>query len=125
MQPVDGDTLFPFTIPQLDTGRFVKAAILLPPGKTILAYTKMMSHNDFLRIFGKVNKIDTRYVKNSLEDWEKSWPPIGRLAGESYLYVEDFGYDGEAATAIHPSQLEVSVSDIDDWLSKADWSRLL
>jgi hypothetical protein len=102
---VNGDSPFPYMVVKKDTGEFVKALIELPPGQKILGYSAMMSHNEFAQIFGEVNGVKAKVVKNTVEDIEKVFGPVGRAAGDSFLYVEELGFDGSDPTATHPKDV--------------------
>lgn len=125
-----------------DTGKFVKLLIASPPGQDILAYSGMMSHNEYTRIFGEANRVKARFVKNTLEDWERDYPPLGREVAESFQYVEELGFDGSDPDVTHPRdvsssrnlpsgllltlyQLDVEVTDVEQWMREQDWSSLL
>jgi hypothetical protein len=118
---------FPFTVVEKDVGAFAKVLTELPAGQRILAYNTMMSHNEFMRYFGKVNGVPVRMRQNTLEDWEQNFPGFGDVAAESYMYVEDFGYDGSDPTFTHPKDLKVKaqLSDIEQWMEAQDWTPLL
>ena len=113
-----------------DVGAFAKVLTELPAGQKILAYNTMMSHNEFMRCFGKVNGVPVRMQQNTLEDWKQALPGLGEVAAESYMYVEDFGYDGYRGndpTFTHPKDLKIKaqLSDIEQWMAAQDWSSLL
>ena len=125
--PVSGSAKFPFTVVEKDVGAFAKVLTELPAGQKILAYNTMMGHDEFLGYFGKVNGVPVRMRQNTLEDWEQNFPGLGEVAAESYMYVEDFGYDGNDPTFTHPKDLKVKVqlTDIEQWMTEQDWSSML
>ena len=108
-------------------GAFAKVLIELPAGQRILAYNTMMSHDEFLGYFGKVNGVPVRMRQNAPEEWEQNFPGLGKVAAESYMYVEEFGYDGNDSTFTHPNDLKVKaqLTDIETWMAEQDWSSLL
>ena len=99
----------PFIVTRKDTGGFVKALIQLPPGKTVLAYGDMMSHNEYLKIWAKHNGVQARFRQITVDDCDKAAPGgFGREAGESWTYFEEFGYAG-GEDVIHPKDVSISV----------------
>ena len=78
------------------------------PGKTVLAYSEMMTIEQWLRILSKVSGVEVNYRQINLEDMERIAPGgLGREVGESGLFVEEFGWTGGEEGILDPKDVSV------------------
>jgi hypothetical protein len=96
--------LWPYIETQHDTGIFVRALILdVPAGKNLYAYRKLMSIEDFLKVWGKINGVPVRFREISFEKMVQAAGMLGREGAESFAYNAEFGYEGRGdPTVVHP-----------------------
>lgn len=92
--PGSGDWPVPIVHPA-DTGEFVKALIELPPGTELLAYGDLMTMTDFVKLWSKVTGVRARLEPAAVAHHDKLLPGgWGREIGETYAYMQEFGYWG-------------------------------
>ena len=101
--------LWPYIETQHDTGIFVRALILdVPAGKNLYAYRKLMSIEDFLQLWGKINGVPVRYREIGFDEMVEVGGILGREGAESFAYNADFGYEGrDDPTVVHPKDVSL------------------
>ncbi|KUL87628.1 hypothetical protein ZTR_05856 [Talaromyces verruculosus] len=62
--PGDSKALTPFVVPRNDTGHFVRALVMLPPGKLLLGYGSLPSHEEYVRLWTQVLKVGDIKIKH-------------------------------------------------------------
>ncbi|RDW73589.1 hypothetical protein BP5796_07031 [Coleophoma crateriformis] len=93
--PGSGDWPWPIPIVQpADTGEFVKALIKLPPGTELLAYGELMTMTEYMNLWSKATGVRATLVCATVDDHDKLLPGWGREIGETYAYMQEFGYWG-------------------------------
>jgi hypothetical protein len=109
-----GSSLYPWVDTVKDTGKFVKGLVEAGPGKTVLGVSEMVSYNKYMAIWGEINGVRARHRQVSMEEWNER---LGALAEEtrkevteSYLYVEEFGWDGGEEGVLRPSDVSLNCS---------------
>ena len=102
--------LWPLIETQHDTGVFVRTLILdVPAGKNLYAYRKMLSIEDFLKLWGKVNGVAVRFREISFDEMVEAAGMLGREGAEAFAYAADFGYEGrDDPTVVHPKDVSHS-----------------
>ena len=102
--------LWPYIETQHDTGIFVRALILdVPAGKNLYAYRKLLSIEDFLKLWGKFNRVAVRFREISFDEMVEAAGMLGREGAEAFAYATDFGYEGrDDPTVIHPKDVSHS-----------------
>lgn len=117
-----------------DTGHFVRALILsdqAPPGTTMAGYRdKLMTIEEYVALWGKINGARTSYEPLTLEDMIASGMP-GWLAEEleiSGYYCSKYGCSGGDPEVKAPMDCGVDMSklpSVEDWIRNEDWSSVL
>ena len=85
-----------------DTGNFVYAVSKLPAGKSYMCEGSTCSWSEFLRIWGEINGVKTRYQQVTLEQFIERSPDkeFGKETGDMWSYNSDPGYDGGDETLL-------------------------
>lgn len=101
---------WPYIEAGYDTGAFTRALILdVPAGKNLYAYRALISIEEFLKLWGKINEVPVRYREISFEEMVVKAGPLGREGAEALAYNTDFGYEGRAdPTVVHPKDVSSS-----------------
>ncbi|KAI9284628.1 putative hscarg dehydrogenase, partial [Umbelopsis sp. AD052] len=98
------ETLFPWVVTQADTGKFVRALVQMSPGKDMLGASEMVTYGDYLKAWGDLNGVPTRFTSISAEEYEKGMPEvIAKEIQEGVAFNEEFGWDGGEPGVLHPS----------------------
>ncbi|KAI9284629.1 hypothetical protein BC943DRAFT_360976 [Umbelopsis sp. AD052] len=122
------DTLYPWVNTRDDTGKFVRALVQLEPGKDLLGVSQMVTYGDYLKTWGEVNGVPTRFNHLSAEEFHKTLPEsaVKEVQG-SIAFNEEFGWDGGEPGVLRPSdvKLEEPLSNIKDWIKAQDWSSII
>ncbi|KAG2176079.1 hypothetical protein INT44_000558 [Umbelopsis vinacea] len=122
------DTLYPWVNTRDDTGKFVRALVQLEPGKDLLGVSQMVTYGDYLKTWGEVNGVPTRFNHLSAEELSKTLPEsaVKEIQG-SIAFNEEFGWDGGEPGVLRPSdvKLEEPLSNIKDWIKAQDWSSII
>jgi hypothetical protein len=102
------ETSLPWVDTQADTGKFVRALVKMPPGKDLLGVSEMVPYGDYLKIWGDLNGVSTRYTHLSGEEYEKLLPEVvAKEFQESFAFNEDFGWDGGEPGILRPSEVGI------------------
>ncbi|KAG6856862.1 hypothetical protein H0H87_012679 [Tephrocybe sp. NHM501043] len=126
----DGNTPLPMIHTRKDTGYLVRALIMAPPGKNLLGFGSLMSWNDYMKLWGKILGVGARYKQISVNDAAKLVPGdpktnMGLEVAEGFAYMGEFGYDGGDPSVIHPKDLGVDMTSIEDYIRSENWSSIL
>lgn len=105
---------------------FVKALIDLPPGKTLIGYTAMLSWGELTQLWGRILNQRVGFRTVSLEDFKKKYP----VDGEEILsanYSAEFGFAGRDPVVLGPMDvgIEERPEDIEKWFGDQDWTVVL
>ncbi|PVH87782.1 hypothetical protein DL98DRAFT_525075 [Cadophora sp. DSE1049] len=126
--PGSGDWPIPIVQPA-DAGEFVNALIKLPPGTELLAYGDLMTMTEYVNLWSKVTGVRATLESATVADHDKLLPGgWGREIGETYAYMQEFGYWGGKNVDIMFSKNlspEVKITRIEDYMKNEDWSELL
>ncbi|KAI9737477.1 MAG: hypothetical protein M1834_009632 [Cirrosporium novae-zelandiae] len=149
IRPCPGDSPLPFIVTHKDTGPLVKALITqLPPGKNLLAYSEMMTYDEYIALWAKVVGVTARGKQCTIEEYDRMIPGgVGRETGESASYATEFGYDGGdpevtktkdvSVTVVYLASViglltyrvqlgvEVHLTKLEDYFREEDWSDVL
>lgn len=102
------DVIVPWVDTCSDTGKFVRALVRAPPGKTLLGVSQLITYGEYAKIWGEVNGVPTRFKNVSGEEYGKMLPEtIREELLESIAYVEDFGWDGGEPGVLRPWDVSV------------------
>ena len=106
-----------------DTGQFVKALIESPPGKTLLAYTAMISFCQMADMWSRATGEKAIYRQCTLKELQETFPDEGEEGTMSDMYSNDFGYSGGDPNCLKPKDLGINERPdvIERWLADADW----
>ncbi|KAI8579799.1 hypothetical protein K450DRAFT_240389 [Umbelopsis ramanniana AG] len=122
------ETLVPWVDTQADTGKFVRALVQMSPGTDLLGASEMVTYGDYLKTWGEVNGVHTRFTHISAEEHEKMMPEIfAKEIQESLAFNEEYGWDGGEPGVLRPSDMkfEEPLSNIKDWVKAQDWSAVI
>jgi hypothetical protein len=107
------DTLFPWVSTGNDTGKFVRALVQLEPGKVLLGVSEMVTYGEYLKTWGEVNGVPTRFNHLSDEEFRKTLPPsAAQEIQESIAFNEEFGWDGSEPGVLRPSDVGIFLEDL-------------
>ncbi|ORY07001.1 hypothetical protein BCR34DRAFT_570901 [Clohesyomyces aquaticus] len=130
--PTSPSTIVPHLDARKDTGPFVKALLLLPAGKTVMAASEWCTWPDWIKTWGEVVGVpDCSYKQVTVGDLDKWYPGgIGKEIGEMYEYSNDPGYDGGEPEVLRTADLkkmgiEVRATSLRDYVRSEDWSGVL
>lgn len=94
--PGSGDWPIPIVHPA-NTGEFVKALIKLPARTNLLAYGDLITLTEYVNMWSKVTGVPAKLESATVDDHDKLMPGgWGREIGETYAYMQEFGYWGGA-----------------------------
>jgi hypothetical protein len=117
--PGIGDVLVPWVHTREDNGKFVKALWNAGPGKTLVGASEMMSINDFVTLWGKINNVPTRWKNPSLVEMQQAWPEeLAQEVWESGMFVAEFGWAGGDPETLWPEDLGIeSLTKVADYIA--------
>ncbi|KAE8389157.1 hypothetical protein BDV23DRAFT_173333 [Aspergillus alliaceus] len=124
-----GDVKLPIVAAEDDTGPAVKALVLSPPGKNLIAYREWMTLDEFVRTWSRTLGVPAESV--TLPEGQSIEGAPEMLKQEfldNWGYWNEFGYEGrDDPTVVHPKQLEVGfeLPTVEEWIKKQDWSEIL
>lgn len=100
--PTKAEAEVPHVDVNTDMGPFVYAVSQLPPGKSYLCAGATCTWTEFLRIWGDINQVKTKYQEITLDQFIEACPdkPFGKEAGDMFCYSSDPGYDGGDASLL-------------------------
>ncbi|KAL4959676.1 NmrA/HSCARG family protein [Aspergillus stella-maris] len=126
---IDGDTYLPFITADEDTGPAVRALVLSPPGKNLIAYREWITPNEFAEIWSRTLGVAGNWLKLPDGQTISGIPEdLENELSDNFAYFNEFGYEGrDDPTLIHPHQLEIKfqLSSVEEWIKKQDWSAVL
>jgi hypothetical protein len=103
----------PLVVAQQDTGAFVKALVDLPPGKDLLGVSEWMTFPDWVELWGRVLGVKTGYQQISREEMFEGIPShMAQEIGDSFDYIEEFGFAGGDPDVVDPEQVRKTKTPI-------------
>jgi hypothetical protein len=105
---VKPETLLQWINASGDTGKIVRALVRAGPGKDVLGVSESLSYGDFLKIWGEVNGVPTRYKVISNEEFRTLMPePVSHEFQEMFSWIDEIGYYGNQPDALSPSEVSM------------------
>ncbi|KAL7952823.1 NAD(P)-binding protein [Trichoderma compactum] len=127
--PGDTDAPMPITVQRKDTGYFVRALVLMPPGKVLLGYGSFMSHADFNRVWTEILGVPDGGVKHiSVEELINfEGPPLGIELAEAVAGLMQFDMDTPGFMHPHevPKEIGCPTTSIEEYLKNEDFSSMM
>ncbi|KAM6478018.1 NAD(P)-binding protein [Trichoderma sp. SZMC 28011] len=127
--PGDKDAPMPITVQRKDTGYFVRALVLMPPGKVLLGYGSFMSHAEFNRVWTKVLGVPDGGVKHiTVEEFINfEGPPLGIELAEAVAGLMQFDMDTPGFMHPHevPKEIGCPTTSIEEYLKSEDFSSMM
>ncbi len=113
----------PFIVTRKDTGPLVNSLLDSPPGKTLLAYTAMLSFNEIAEMWSCATGLPAKHRLVTMEEVKKQFPNEGEETN-SVMYAAEYGYAGGEPGVIEPDVLgfQARPGDIEAWMREQDWS---
>ncbi|KAJ4861229.1 nmrA-like family domain-containing protein [Trichoderma breve] len=114
--------------PEKDTGAFVKALLDVPPGKTLIGVSEMMTFSTWMEIWGRVLDVQAAYQEVSPGDFYKDFPePLGQELMDTNEYMIEFGYTGGDPEVVYPNELDpnIKTTSMEEYTKGEDWSSVL
>lgn len=145
-RPTSAKFRMPFIVTERDTGAFVKALVDLPPGKDLLGVSEWMTFPEWVEVWGRVLGVKTRFQQISKEEmFERVPAPMAQEIGDSFDYIEEFGFAGGDPDVLDPHQvrlvqifrtlgglanflqldLKIPVTSMEEYIRSEDWSSIL
>ncbi|KAK0763282.1 hypothetical protein N5P37_004269 [Trichoderma harzianum] len=127
-RPFSGDLQMPFVVPDKDTGAFVKALLDVPPGKTLIGVSEMMTFSTWVEIWGRVLDVQAAYQEVSPGEFYKDFPqPVGQELMDTNEYMIEFGYTGGDPEVMYPNELDpnIKTTSMEEYIKGEDWSSVL
>lgn len=108
-RPSSASLRMPHVVAQKDTGAFVKALVVdLPTGKDLLGVSEWMTFPDWVEVWGRVMGVKTGYKQVSKEEFFEGVPEyMAQEIGDSFDYIEEFGFDGGDPDTVDPKQVRL------------------
>ncbi|KAK6369368.1 hypothetical protein LTS17_009711 [Exophiala oligosperma] len=124
---IPADAKVPLIATDEDTGPLTLALVKVEPGKNLLAFRELITLQEFVTVWGRVNSVETKYEVTGPEEIWVDIPELRQDIEECADYIGEFGFDGGDPTVVHPKDLGVPVNlpTVEDWIKKQDWSALL
>jgi hypothetical protein len=122
----DGNVKLPFIDTRKDTGLFVRALVESPPGKTLLAYTALLSFKEVAKLWSQATGQPAKHRQVTMEEVKKQFPTEGEETN-SVMYAAEFGYAGGDPSVIQPKDLSFQSrpGDIEAWIIPQDLSQII
>jgi len=99
--PGSGNVPIPLVVPT-DAGNYVKALTQVPPGKNLLAFSKLLTWADYVKLWSSITGFPAAFEHSTVETMDKLAPGgYGEEMGEMYAYSQDFGYWGGEEDVVH------------------------
>ncbi|KAF2797542.1 NAD(P)-binding protein [Melanomma pulvis-pyrius CBS 109.77] len=125
-KPHSGDAKIPMIWVERDTGKFVKALIIAPPGKTLLGFGSLIGWEEYMKIWGRVLGVKARFEQISPEEYLADWPEnLAREVREGHLFHGEFGWDGGDPEVLHPKDFNIEATSVEEYIRKEDWTPML
>jgi hypothetical protein len=110
LRPVGRNVVFPFVVTERDIGEFVKALVNASPGKDLLGVSESLTWPEWMEIWGKVLGVKAGFRRVSGEEFFENLPePLKRELGDTYEYVDEFGYTGGDPDVSTPDQVSILI----------------
>lgn len=114
---VGEDVIHPWTDTKGDTGKFVRALTQTSPGKNLKGVSQTLSYGDYLKLWGEVNGVPTRYVKISKEQFYGLLPPAAAQEFEEMnAFIAEFGYYGDESALLSPADVCIYFVYTEVWI---------
>ncbi|PNP46501.1 hypothetical protein TGAMA5MH_01959 [Trichoderma gamsii] len=127
--PGNKDIPLPITVQKKDTGYFVRALILLPPGKVLLGYGSFMTHADYNRVWTRILGVRDGGVKHITieEAIEFEGPPLGIEIAEAVAGLMEIDMDTPGFMHPHevPKEIGCPTTTIDEYFKSEDFSSMM
>lgn len=147
-RPTSAAFRMPFVVARRDTGEFVRALVeRLPPGRDLLGVSEWMTFPEWAEAWGRVIGVKVAYRQVSMDEMFKGVPPVvAQEIGDSFDYLEEFGFAGGDPDVLDPEQVSpalfVSVlgdladicfqldfniprTSMEEYIRSEDWSSVL
>lgn len=97
----------PLVVAERDAGAFAKALVVdLPVGKNLMGVSEWMTFDEYAELWGRVNGVKTNYKTISKEEFFEGVPDIlAKELGDSFDYIEEFGFTGGDPDVLSPEQV--------------------
>ncbi|KAH9906391.1 putative hscarg dehydrogenase [Xylariomycetidae sp. FL2044] len=118
----------PHVVAHRDTGAFVKALVDMPAGKDIFAVSEWMTFPEWMEIWGRVLGVKAGYQQVTHEELFKAVPEeFKKEIGDSFDYIEEFGFTGNDPNVLDPKELgiKLSLTSMEEYIRSEDWSSVL
>ncbi|KAG6908847.1 hypothetical protein DXG01_003013 [Tephrocybe rancida] len=124
------DTPLPMIYTRKDTGYLVRALIQVPPGKNLLGFGSLISWSDYMKLWGEILGVPTRYEQVDVDTaakFDNGERGMGFEVAQGFAYMGEFGYDGGDPSIVHPKDLgvECPTTSIETYIRNEDWSAIL
>ncbi|KAH7073089.1 hypothetical protein BKA63DRAFT_446388 [Paraphoma chrysanthemicola] len=125
--PMSGGKKFPIVDPNSDTGVLAKALLQVKAGTHLVGASSLLSWTDWCDIWSTITGVECTFETIDRKILEDSMGPLGREIADMFLYMNDFGYDGNDPNVVYPWDLGVKVetTPIEKYLKMQDWSVVL
>lgn len=106
-RPTSASFRMPFVVAQRDTGEFVRALVdRLPPGKDLLGVSEWMTFPEWAEAWGRVMGVKVAYRQVSKDEMFEGVPPVvAQEIGDSFDYLEEFGFAGGDPDVLDPDHV--------------------
>ncbi|KAL7940974.1 NAD(P)-binding protein [Trichoderma barbatum] len=127
--PGEKDVPMPITVQRKDTGYFVRALILMPPGKVLLGYGSFMSHAEYNRVWTKILGVPDGGVKHVTieEAVNLEGPPLGIELADAVAGL--MSLDMDVPGFIHPHEVPKEIgcptTTIEEYFKNEDFSSMM
>ncbi|KAH8891752.1 putative hscarg dehydrogenase [Thozetella sp. PMI_491] len=128
LRPISEKAVIPFIVTHRDTGAFVKALVDLPPGKELLGVSENMTFPEWIALWGKILGVKTGYKQVSRAEFFEGVPaPMAQELGDTYDFMEEFGFTGGDPDVLLPEQLDfkIPLTSMEEYIKSEDWSSVL
>jgi len=128
---LSGDKKVPQVDVNKDTGRFVQALLAIPPKVNMMGAGSLISWNEYLAIWSRVNKVHVEYQQIDRAALEQMLGTVGREFADMFQYIEEFGYDGGDPDVVYPWEVkekygvDVKYTTMEEYIKGEDWSSVL
>ncbi|KAF2190163.1 NAD(P)-binding protein [Zopfia rhizophila CBS 207.26] len=125
-KPHSGKAPIPMIWVERDTGKFVKALVDAEPGKTMLGFGSLIGWEEYIHTWAKIMGVEGKFEEISPEDYLTDLPSnLAREIREGHLFHGEFGWDGGDPEVIHPKDLGVEGTSVEEYIRSENWTPLL
>ncbi|GAD97410.1 conserved hypothetical protein [Paecilomyces variotii No. 5] len=116
-------------VPRKDTGFFVRALVMLPPGKTLLGYGSILNHQEYASLWTRELGVPNGGVRQVTVEEAAAYEggPHGLELAETVASVMEL--DLTSPDLLHPSQIPPEIgcptTSIEEYLRNEDFSAML